>query len=225
MKGGASDRAPRRGGDPEPTGEQDGRHDDPARIAERRDGVEHEAAMGDEDLTEGHGCREHDLGEAVDPQQLDIEVPGRWIEVLADDAAQPGREQKQARARQAHDDDRSGQCRPAETIGRLLVPGVPFAEAVVDGHERGGESSRHQDIEGDLRDPERRVVGIELGPGTVGIGEDAVTDHAQREIGEGQDRQDDRAAREDAIDERADRRHGAPPDVQPSAARSSLASQ
>ena len=81
------------------------------------------------------------------------------------------------------------------------------AQAGVDRDERGGQAGRHEDVQGDLRDPERRVVGVELGAGAVGVGEHPVADDAHREVRERQDRQDDRAAREDPI-EQAPRRDG-----------------
>jgi hypothetical protein len=43
--------------------------------------------VGDEDLAEHHRCREQHLGEAVDPEQLDVQVLRRRIEAAADGAA------------------------------------------------------------------------------------------------------------------------------------------
>ena len=45
--------------------------------------------MRDEDLAERDRRREHDLGEAVDPQELDVQVLGRRVEPFGDDARQP----------------------------------------------------------------------------------------------------------------------------------------
>ena len=39
------------------------------------------------------------------------------------------------------------------------------AQAREDRHERGGQARRDQHVERDLRDPERGVVGVELGAG------------------------------------------------------------
>ena len=48
-------------------------------------GVEQEPSVGDEDLAEGHRGREQDLGEGVDPDQLDVQLAGLRVEPATDD--------------------------------------------------------------------------------------------------------------------------------------------
>ena len=203
----ARDRTPGRCHDPEAAGEQDGEDDDPARVEDRREGVEEELAVRNEHLAERDRCREQDLGEAVDAQQLDVQVLGRRVEAVTDDARQPRRDEEQEDARDGHQADRSGQHGAPELVGGAVIA-VVVAETAVDRHERRRQAGSHQDVEGDLRDAERRVVGVELGAGAVRVGEDAVAHDAGREVGERQDRQEDRAAREDAVEQAAGRRDG-----------------
>ena len=101
--------------------------------------------------------------------------------------------------------DRAGQHRPPEVVGRSVVALV-VAEPAVDRHERRGQPGRDEHVEGDLRDPEGGVVGVELGAGAVRVGEDPVADDPGREVAERQDRQEDRPAREDAVEEGASAR-------------------
>ena len=162
--------------------------------------VEHEPAVGDEDLTERERGREELLGEAVDPQQLDVQLPCRRVGAGHDDVGQPRRGHEDERAGDGHDRDRAGQHGPAEVVRRPVVAPI-VAQAAVDRHERGRQAGGHEDVEGDLRDPERGVVGVELGAGAVGVGEHAVADDAHREVGQRQDGQDDRAAREDPLEQ------------------------
>ena len=98
--------------------------------------------------------------------------------------------------------DGAGQHRPAEVVRRLVVALV-VPEPAVDRHERRGQAGRDEDVEGDLGDPEGRVVGVELRAGPVRVGEDPVPDDPGREVGERQDRQQDRPAREDPVEQGA----------------------
>ncbi len=167
--------------DPEAVREQDREHDDPGRVEDRRERVEQESPVGDEDLAERDRRREHDLGQAVDPQELDVQVLGRRIEALADDAGQPRRGEEDRDAGDGHQPDGPGQHRPAEVIRRLVVALV-MPEPAVDRHERRGQTGRDQHVEGDLGDAERRVVGVELRAGPVRVGEDPVPDDPGREV-------------------------------------------
>ena len=205
VRGRARDGAPGRRHDPEAAREQDREHDDPGRVEDRRERVEQESPVGDEDLAERDRRREHDLRQAVDPQELDVQVLGRRIEALADDAGQPRCGEEDRDAGDGHQTDRAGQHRPAEVVRRLVVALV-VPEPAVDRHERRGQPGRDQDVEGDLGDPEGRVVGIELRAGAVRVGEDPVADDPGREVDERQDRQQDRPAREDPVEQGADGR-------------------
>ena len=198
------DGAPGRCHDPEAVREQDREHDDPGRVQDRRERVEQEPPVGDEDLAERDRRREHDLRQAVDPQELDVQVLGRRIEALADDAGQPRCGDEDRDAGDGHQADGAGQHRPAEVVRRLVALVVP--EPAVDRHERRGQAGRDEDVEGDLGDPEGRVVGVELGAGPVRVGEDPVADDPGREVGERQDRQQDRPAREDPVEQGSDGR-------------------
>ena len=113
--------------------------------------------------------------------------------------ASHGRRKEEEDAGDRHQPDRAGQHGPPELVGGAVVALV-VAEPAVDGHERRGQAGRDEDVEGDLRDAERRVVGVELGARAVRVGEDPVADDARHEVAERQDRQQDRAAREDAVD-------------------------
>ena len=206
MPDGADRRDGRRRRRPRPTavatipnrlGEQDRPDDDPGRVEDRGERIEQEPAVGDEDLAERERGGEEDLGEAVDPQQLDVERPGSTGRSRADDVGQPRRREEDEDAGDRHHPDRPGQHGPAEVVG-AASPSSVAAQAAVDRDERRGQPGGHQHVERDLRDPERGVVGVELGAGAVGVGEDPVADDAHREVAERQDGQDDRAAREDA---------------------------
>ena len=120
--------------------------------------------------------------------------------------ASHGAAMKMRDAGDRHQADRAGQHRPPEVVRRFVAVVVP--EPAVDRHERRGQPGRDQDVEGDLRDAERRVVGVELGARAVGVGEDPVADDPGREVAERQDRQQDRAARKDAVEEAAGGRDG-----------------
>ena len=71
--------------------EQHRAQDDPGRVQDRREGVEREPAIGDEDLAERERRREQDLREAVDPEKLDVEILGRGIEPADDEVRQQRR--------------------------------------------------------------------------------------------------------------------------------------
>ena len=202
----AADRAPGRCHDPEASGEQDRPHDDARRVEDRRERIEQEPPVRDEDLAERDRRREHHLRETVDAQELDVQILGRRIEPFGDDARQPRCGDEDADAGDRHQADRAGQHGATEVVRRFVA--VVVAEPAVDRHERGGQPGRDQDVEGDLRDAERGVVGVELGAGPVRVGEDPVADDPGREVAERQDRQQDRAAREDPVEEAAGGRDG-----------------
>ena len=75
------------------------------------------------------------------------------------------------------------------------------AEAHEDRDEGRRETGRDEDVEGDLGDPEGRVVGVELRPGPEGVGEEPVANEAHAEVAERQEGEGDRAAREDPVQE------------------------
>ena len=116
---GAGDRAPGRRHDPVAAGEQDRRHDDAGRVQDRRERIEHEPPVRDEDLAERDRRREHDLRDAVDPHQLDGQLARGRVEAAARSGrpatARPGRSATLAMAITA---DRAGQDRPSEVVRR-----------------------------------------------------------------------------------------------------------
>ena len=69
------DRADRRREDADLVDQQHRPDDDPEVVEQRRRAVEEESPLGDEDLAERHRAREQHLGEAHDPEQLDVELP------------------------------------------------------------------------------------------------------------------------------------------------------
>ena len=125
---------------------------------------------------------------------------GRRVEAL-EGLGEPRRRDREERRRHGHDHDRPGQDGLAERVRGVLVRPAKAGE---DRDERGGQAGCDQHVERDLRDPERGVVGVELGAGAVGVREDAVADEAHPEVREAQDGQDDGATREDDVDEPAD---------------------
>ena len=68
---------------------------------------------------------------------------------------------------------------PPEDIGGRFVV---VTEGGVDRHEGCGEAGGDQDVERDLRDAERGVVGVELRTGAVRVREDPIADDAQQEV-------------------------------------------
>src|SRR4029078_3139608 len=88
VEDGPADRAPRGRDDPEAFRSEDGPGHDPRGVQDRRQRIEEEAAVGDEDLADTDRRREQDLGEAVDPQQIDIEVACGLVEAHADGRCQ-----------------------------------------------------------------------------------------------------------------------------------------
>ena len=197
---GAGDRAPGRRDDPVRAGEQHRADDDPGRVQDRGERVEHEPAVGDEDLAERDRRGEQDLREAVDPEERRRTAPASsGSKPLADRARRSRAPAMNSTTRgDGHHRDRAGQHRPAEVVGGLLAVAPEAAE---DRHERGGQAGGHEDVERDLGDPERGVVGVELGAGAVRVREDPVPDDAHREVAEAQDREDDRAARHEPLEQ------------------------
>ena len=130
----AAHRAPGRCHDPEASGEQDRADDDPRRVEDRRERIEQEPPVRDEDLAKRDRRREHHLRETVDAQELDVQILGRRIEPFGDDARQPRCGDEDADAGDRHQADRAGQHRAPEVVRRFVA--VVVAEPAVDRHER-----------------------------------------------------------------------------------------
>ena len=99
MRDRARNGAPGGGDDPVATREQHGRHDDPGRIQDRRQRIEHEPSVGDEHLAERDRRREHDLRDAVDPHHVDGQLARGGVEAGPDPVGQPGRREEDQDAR------------------------------------------------------------------------------------------------------------------------------
>ncbi len=200
-----TDGAPCRRDDPEAFRAEDRPDDDPGRVEDRRQRVEQETSVGDEDLAKTDRRREQDLRQTVDPQEVDVEVARGLVEACADRRRQPGCGEQDHDHRDDHHQDRGGQDGAPEVVrGALVVT----AKGRVDRHERRRQASGDEDVERDLGDAERGVVRVELGPRTEGVGEDAVPHDPGDEVDEAQEREQQRAAWEDPVDERARQRHG-----------------
>ena len=204
MRQGAGDCAPGGRDDAVAVREEDGPEHDPGRIQDRRQGVEGEPPVGHQDLAERERGREQDLGQAVDLEQLHVQLPGGSIEAC-DPIGEPRRGQEDDHARDRHDPDRSGEDRTPEVVGGPLI--VP-PQAGEDRDERRGQAGRDEDVESDLGDAEGRVVGIEFEAGAIRVREDPVADQSHRKVAEAEQREDDRAAREDMVEQGAQRGGG-----------------
>ena len=205
VRDGAGHGAPGRRDDPEALAPEHGPGDDAGRVQDWCQRVEQEAPVGDQHLTDDDRAREQQLGHAVDPRELDVQLLGRRVEPAADLRREPRREQEDRPDRDGDDAHRPGEHRPSEGVGGSRVVA---AEAREDRDEGRGQAGRHEDVEGDLRDPERRVVGIELGAGAVRVGEDAIAHDAQREVDERERREEQRPRGKDAVDQPAERGAG-----------------
>ena len=186
----AEDRADRRREDPDPVVEQDGAGHDPDVVEDRREGVEQEPPLGDEDLAQGDRRGEQDRRDQHQPEQLEVQGLRLRVEARRDDRDGRRGEEEQQDAADRHHADRQGEDRLRERRG---VAGCVAAERREHRHEGRRQPGRDEDVEQELRQDERRVVRVELGAGAVGAGEDPVTDEA-REVGaERQDGEQDRA--------------------------------
>ena len=97
-----------------------------------------------------------------------------------------------------HDDDRQGRDRLPEGV-RLVD--APLLQAQEDRHERRGQTAGDQDVEDQLREHERRVVGVELGRQAEGPGEESVAQEADGVRREREGREEESAARQEPVEE------------------------
>src|SRR5260221_584045 len=104
---------PRRSTDAQPARQEDRPGDDPAGVQDRRERVEKEPAVGDEDLAEDERRREEQLGEARQPEEPDVLASGRRIEVRRDDLDGQGGQHDEDQGQRPHDEGRHRQGRLA----------------------------------------------------------------------------------------------------------------
>ena len=104
----------------------------------------------------------------------------------------PRRREEEQQAHRRRHRDRQRQHRLREPRRRV---GVVATERGEHGDERGREAARHEDVEQQLRQDERGVVGVELRAGAVGAREDAVAHEARAVRREREDGEHDGAGR------------------------------
>ena len=167
-------------------------------VEDRRKAVVQEAAIGNEHLAEHQRRREDDRRHRHDPEQLDVELPLRGPEPARHDRDRQRREDEQEHRHDPHREDRQGQDRLAE---RLRVGFVLAAQAHEHRHERGRHAAGDDDAERQLRDDECGVERVELLAGAERAHEDPVTDQTHDVRAEGEDREEDCAARHVAVEQ------------------------
>ncbi len=161
--------------------------DDAPVVHERCQPIGDEAALGDQDLAQDERGREDHRGDAHDPEQLDVQVALVALEAGCDQVDRLRGEDEQECRGDRHDRDRHRQDGPTKGAGRL--PGFG-PQADEDRHEGRHQTTRDEDVQGQLGQDERGVVGVERGSGAERVGEHPVADEAHQVAGEGQDRED-----------------------------------
>jgi hypothetical protein len=197
--------ADRRPEDPEAVAQRERAHDKAHVVEQRREAIEEEPALCDQDLAERDRGRKDDRRDEHDPEQVGVEVPLVRPEAGRDDRCRLAGKDEEDRRRDAHDEHGQRQDRLAERLGgaRGLV-----LEAQVDRHERRREPASDQHVERELRQDEGRVVRVELSrqserPREQPISEQADAIGRERERGEQQ-----RPARQVAVDQAPDDQAG-----------------
>ena len=141
-------------------------------VQDRREGVVQELALGHEHLAQGDRGPEDDRRHQHQPEQVEVAGPGSTRRSRGRPGARsPGRGSAAAGC-----DADITMTASVRTVwaNRGAASAAWRASEVNTGHERRREPGRHEHVEGQLREHERRVVGVELRPGPVGPGEQAV---------------------------------------------------
>ena len=195
--------------------------DDPEVVQQRCRPVEEEAPLGDQDLAQGHRSREQDLGEAHDPEEVDVQRPRGGIESGHHEVRGERGEDEQDDRHDPHHQHRQRQDRPAEVVGRRLAV-VPL-EAGEDRDEGRGQSARDDDAEEQFRDQERGLERVELVTDPERLAEDPLADQPKEVADERERREEDGSTRHEPMDQvpgggDGRSRHGRLPPSRPGAA-------
>ena len=173
---------------------------DPGVVEQRRDAVPEVALLGEQHLPERQRRGEQDLRDEHQPEQVDVQVPLGADEARRDEPTGRLGEDEEHHRTDAHDGHAERQDHAAESVG---LGGIgPASQADEDRDEGRRQAGLDQDVEQELRQLERGVVGVELRAGAEGAREDPVAQQPHQVAAEEEDREDRRAARHEARDQR-----------------------
>jgi hypothetical protein len=202
MQARPDDRADGRAEDAQLFVQQDGTQHEPGVVQQRRDPVEEEPPLGDQNFAQYHRCREDDRGRAHDPEQVGIGGTPLGVEAAGHEFDGHGGRDEQDGGHKAHRQDRERQDRLPECTSGWLALASKRGE---DRDERGGEAARDDEPERQLGNDERSVEDVEVSR-VEGARELPVADQAHRVAAERQDGQQERASRDEPVEQAQDGR-------------------
>ena len=136
-----------------------------------------EASIREEHLTKRQRGCEEDLCHEHDPEQVEVQLPLCTGEARRDDLRRALGEDEEQDRPGSHHHDAERQHGPREAVG-IGDAGLRGPQSRKDRDEGRREPGLDEDVEQQLGQLERRVVGVELGTRAEGAGEHALTEQA-----------------------------------------------